>query len=609
MKHLRKLFVVLLMTKLLLPLASQGYGSQQLVPAGHWVYDSLNALCLESKFLSIADNAPLSVQELKFYLSLVDYDKLSYGGKQLYDKTLEYLNEEKFTLKLKPVKIGFNLILNPTLLARTNDQIEWSMSTDYTGKKTTSDTQYLKTDTTDGLSASALMTESYAAESSYTGNDFTKPLAVIPVTFDIDDKFIIETQFSLGPSQFGLLKDNYVNHNLRYDLSQYDFYTPKVANASFTHIFNSGWGINLHVARSGLQIGNTATGSIIYNSTFDTNVYFHTEIFSRQFKYEMNVIEINHTDNEEKFMYLHSMEVIPWKWLKIGFLEGTLINGGFSLRYMNPLMILHSFGTWTEMNSEWEEKVYGEAHTCAYMGLSLEILPFRNTRIYCLYSQDEMQPPNELKSDSGRAYPDGWGYQGGVEIKIPEEHGGWYSTGFEAIYTTPFLYIKQAKEWSLYSYRYNMQSNGSTPLCSWIGTPFGPDAIGFQAKFGYTMPKQWSAEANYLFLAHGTNSFGIFSNYKYDSTENRYYNNYYPTVLLKTEEKTASEAASIARDFRLTGTVQFTNQIAAKGSYTFNEHMSVNGQLMYEFIFNNHNEADNFQQGIELALSVNCKLF
>ena len=29
----------------------------------------------------------------------------------------------------------------------------------------------------------------------------------------------------------------------------------------------------------------------------------------------------------------------------------------------------------------------------------------------------------------------------------------------------------------------------------------------------------------------------------------------------------------------------------------------------YEFIFNNHNEADNFQQGIELALSVNCKLF
>lgn len=602
MKHLRKLFVVYLMIKVLLPLASQGYGSQQLLPAGHWVYDSLSALCLETKFLSIADNAPLSVQELKFYLSCIDYDSLSYGGKLLYDKTLDFLNERKFAINLKPVKIGVNLELNPTVLARTNDEIEWSMATDYTGKKTTSNTNQT------GLSDSALMKDGYAVESSFTGNDFTKALAVIPVTFDIDDKFIIETQFSLGPSQFGLLKDDYFNHNLRYDLSQYDFYTPKVANASFTHVFDSGWGFNLHVARSGLQIGNTSTGSIIYNSTFDTNVYFHTEIFSRQFKYEMNVIEINHSDNEEKFMYLHSMEVIPWKWLKIGFLEGTLINGGFSLRYLNPLMILHSFGTWTEMNSEWEEEVYGEAHTCAYMGLSLEILPCKNTRIYCLYSQDEIQPPNELKSDAGRSYPDGWGYQAGLEIKIPEEHGGWYSTGFEAIYTTPFLYIKQAKEWSLYSYRYNMQSNGSTPLCSWIGTPFGPDAIGFQTKFGYTMPKKWSAEANYLFLAHGTNSFGIFSEYNKDS-EGNIYNNYYPAVRLNTKEISAEEAANIARDFRLTGVVQFTNQLAVKGSYSFNDHITAKAQLMYQFVFNNNNESGNFQQGMEIALALNCSLF
>lgn len=633
MKNVRKIIAVIFFVKILLPVFSQGYSSQQLIPAGHWVYDALNSLCLESKFLSIADNAPLSVLELKFYLSTIDYDSLSYAGKILYDKTLECLNEKKFAINLKPVKIGVNLEVNPSLIARTNKNIDWSMSTDYTGSiikgltasvltedewlaknegKTIGrpDSSYAKNE----LSEAEIMKDGYVSESSYTGSQFTKPLVVIPVFFDIADKFVIETDFSLGTSQFGLLKDDYFNHNLRYDLSQYDFYTPKTANASFGHVFDSGWGFNVHVARSGLQIGNTSTGSIIYNSTFDTNVYFHTEIFSRRFKYEMNVAEINHSDNQQKFLYLHSMEVIPWKWLKIGFLEGTLINGGFSLRYMNPLMILHSFGTWTEMNSDWEEKIYGEAHTCAYMGLSLEILPCRNTRIYCLYAQDEMQPPNELKSDTGRSLPDGWGYQAGVEVKIPEEHGGWYGAGIEAIYTTPYLYIKQAKDWSLYSHRYNMQSNGSTPMCSWIGTPFGPDAIGFQMKFGYTMPKKWSAEGNYLFLAHGTNSFGIFSEYSTyeDSAGNFYvYNSYYPAVKLKAGagKVSAEEAANLARDFKLTGTVQFTNQIAAKGSYTFNEHMSVNGQLMYEFIFNNHNEADNFQQGIEFALSVNCKLF
>ena len=613
MKQLKKLVVVFLMAKIFIPAFCQGYGPQQLIPAGHWLYDSLSTLCLETKFLSIADNAPLSVKEIKFYLSCIDYDRLSDGGKILYDKTLAYLNQEKFTVNLHPVKIGLNLLVNPTVIARSNDEIEWSFGTDYTGKKTTDKIGFLKTkDNSEGLSESALMKDGYAVESSYTDSEFTKPLLIVPVTFAFDDLFIIETQLSVGKSQFAMLEGDYFNHNILTDASQLDFYNPKIANASFTHVFDSGWGVNLHVARSGLQIGNTETGSVIYNNTFDTNVYFHTELFSRQFKYEMNVIEINHSENEEKFMYLHSMEIIPWKWLKLGFLEGTLINGGFSLRYMNPLMILHSFGTWKELNSDWEEKVYGQAHTCAYMGLSLEVLPCKNTRIYVLYAQDEMQPPNELTSDEGRSYPDGWGYQGGVEVKIPEKHGGWYAAGLEAIYTTPFLYIKQAKEWSLYSYRYNMQSNGSTPLCSWIGTPFGPDAIGLQAKFGYNKPEKWSVEGNYLFLAHGTNSFGIFSEYSTytDSEGNKYmYNSYYPTVKLYTGEVSADKAANIARDFKLTGTVQFTNQIAVKGKYAFNDHFSANGQLMYEFVFNNGNISGNFQQGIELALGLNCSLF
>ena len=615
MKNVRKIIAAFLFVKILLPVFSQGYSSQQLIPAGHWVYEAINSLCLESKFLSIADNAPLSVLELKFYLSTIDYDSLSYGGKILYDKTLECLNEKKFAINLNPVKIGINLEANPVVITRTNKEIDWSMSTDYTGKSVTDN--YTANDNlfyaygTDKVSDAEFMKSGYISESSYTGNEFTKPLVVIPLFFDIADKFVIETDFSLGASQFGLLKDDYFNHNLRYDLSQYDFYTPKTANASFGHVFDSGWGFNIHVARSGLQIGNSATGSIIYNNTFDTNVYFHTEIFSRRFKYEMNVAEINHTDNQEKFLYLHSMEIIPWKWLKIGFLEGTLINGGFSLRYMNPLMILHSFGTWTEMNSDWEEKVYGEAHTCAYMGISLEILPCKNTRIYCLYAQDEIQPPSELTSDTARAIPDGWGYQAGVEFKIPEEHGGWYAAGIEAIYTTPYLYIKQAKEWSLYSYRYNMQSNGSTPMCSWIGTPFGPDAIGFQTKFGYTMPKKWSAEGNYLFLAHGSHSFGLFSEYStYDYDGKMYvYNSYYPAVKFKTEQMNAEEAANLARDFKLSGTVQFTNQFAVKGSYSFNDHVTAKAQLMYQFIFNNHNETGNFEHGLELSLGANCKLF
>ena len=286
MKQLKKLVVVFLMAKIFIPAICQGYGPQQLIPAGHWVYDSLSTLCLETKFLSIADNAPLSVKEIKFYLSCIDYDRLSDGGKILYDKTLAYLNQEKFTVNLHPVKIGLNLLVNPTVIARSNDEIEWSFGTDYMGKKTTDKIGFLKTkDKSEGLSESALMTNGYAVESSYTDSEFTKPLLIVPVTFAFDDLFIIETQLSVGKSQFAMLEGDYFNHNILTDASQLDFYNPKIANASFTHVFDSGWGVNLHVARSGLQIGNTETGSVIYNNTFDTNVYFHTELFSRQFKF------------------------------------------------------------------------------------------------------------------------------------------------------------------------------------------------------------------------------------------------------------------------------------------------------------------------------------
>ena len=142
MKNVRKIICVFFFVKILLPVFSQGYSSQQLVPAGHWIYDSLSALCLQTKFLSIADNAPLSVKELKFYFSLIDYDMLSDGGKILYDKSLEYLNQEKFAVNLKPVKIGLNLLVNPVLLGSTNKNIEWSMANGYCGQSTYNQFRY-----------------------------------------------------------------------------------------------------------------------------------------------------------------------------------------------------------------------------------------------------------------------------------------------------------------------------------------------------------------------------------------------------------------------------------------------------------------------------------
>ena len=177
----------------------------------------------------------------------------------------------------------------------------------------------------------------------------------------------------------------------------------------------------------------------------------------------------------------------------------------------------------------------------------------------------------------------------------------------EGIYTTPFCYIKQGADWSLYSTRNDMQSNSSVPLCSWIGSPFGPDAIGFQTRIGYSQISKWNAELDYLFLAHGTNSFGLFNN-TIEIDGKKYYA-YYPSVLRKMGLITDEEAENIARTYVLTGSVQFTNRITAKASYNITQHMNLSGRATYSFIFNNKNEEGNFAHGFEGCLMFEYKLF
>ena len=191
-----------------------------------------------------------------------------------------------------------------------------------------------------------------------------------------------------------------------------------------------------------------------------------------------------------------------------------------------------------------------------------------------------------------------------------------YKFILEGIYTNPFLYIKHGAEWSMYRKSYSMTKNGTIPICSWIGTPFGPDSLGGQLSAEYKYLDKWSAELSYLFMAHGENSFGLFNQYDEDIFGRRIYT-YYPATKYRLyregidipEALSADEAAAIARSWALTGVVQYTNRITAHGSYKFNEHFSIEGQVIYTFIFNNNNINNNFQHGIEAGIAGTISLF
>jgi len=597
---------------------SATYGKQELIPAGHWSYDALFMLSNESKMTSMANNAPITVAEFQMYLNLIPYEKLSDTGKSLYDNLQEYLNSRKLTFDMGGVYFGFNVDLYPQILGRTNKDIDWSFATDYTGHvNPMAGKTLLKEAAINNLNPpeNQKIQNNYIIENisvgnnssyMYTGNfsdtQTSKAFLSLPLYLGFGENILIRTDPILAKSIWGMADSNNFT-NTPYTSSDFDFLWPRTAYGSVGKAYKN-WGYNINISRQGLLMGKTQTGSIIYNNSFETDGYFQLNLYSPRMRYNLDVVEVS----KNKYLYLHLIDARPlFNWVRFSVLEGMLIQQPFELRFLNPIMIMHSFGAWEQYMTDTEQDLYGEAHVCAYMGIQVEITPVKNLRIYFLYAQNEIQSQAELGSVNGKCMPDSLGGQLGFELTVPDKNGGWWLGTLEGIYTTPYLYVKQGADWSLYSERHNMQSNPSLPIYSWIGTPLGPDAIGLQTRVGYTKPSKWNAEFDYLFVAHGTNSFGLFNNTI--TIDGQKYYAYYPSVLNKMGMMDSDELIDIARSYKLTGTVQFTNQATVKGSYTLNEHFDFNGQMTYTFIINNKNIMDDFAQGFEFQLGANWKLF
>ena len=567
-------------------ITSETYSSFELIPAGHWLYDAYFVLMAQEKTTSLMDDSPVTVGEFEQNFYKINYDELSDSGKNIYSKIKDFLNEKKFCFNFGPIKTYLNLKLNPIVMFKSNNQIDWTFATDYTGPNNSPEA-------------------GYGTSSNYMNSPFTKPIISAPIRITVPKYFIIDLEPFIGKN-FWSMADNYNFSNLPISGSDFDFLWPRKAYASTGYLFDN-WGFNLHIAKEGLQIGKTQIGSIIYNSTFETDAYVQLNIFSEKFKYILNAIQVG----QNRYMYLHQIAFSLFNKFKLEVVEGTFVNAPFELRFLNPLMIMHSFGAWEQYMSPFEEKYFGEAHICQYLAINFSLNAIKNVRIYGLFAMNEIQIPYELGSDSANALPNSLGGQLGIEYTLPFKEG-WFFGALEGVYTSPYFYLKQGADWSLYSKRYNMQSYGSVPVYSWIGSPFGPDSIAGQFKFGYKKLGKWSAEVDYLFVAHGINSFGLFN--KKITVKDEYDNDieidaYYPSVLLKSGKITAEEAKEMARSMYLNGNVQYTNEITLKGSYILNNHFSFDASFTYTFIFNNHNVLGDFEQGIQMCFGAKYMLF
>lgn len=586
------------------------YARRQLLAAGHWALDAMATLYGECAMATIFDNAPMSVGELRVYFSRIQYEKLSRAGRALYKKVQDFLFSSRDAYiegKFDFAKCFFavNLSLNPRLSFRTNDNIDWSFATDYTGGKSYPCYEWDEESQSIQKLPHHSLTHKSGGEYRYTGNfngtGADAALLTLPIMLNFGDIFMIETDIMLAKSFWGTDRFN-AQLNIPDNSEYVEFYSPRNAYGTIGWEWEK-WGLNATFGRTGLQIGRSLTGSVIYNNSFDTQCFFQFNVFCQYLKYAMDITQIE----PGKYLYLHQVEVTPWKFIKLALVEGTLINEPFEIRYLNPLMIMHSFGSWMDYSDDKEEDIYGESHVCAYLAAMLDLVPCRGLRIYALYAQNEIQASYELGSASSRAIPNGIGTQVGFELNIPHEEG-FFHLAAEAVYTTPFLYTKQGADWSLFSKRTDFQHESDIPLYSWIGTPFGPDAIAMQAKFGYTVAQKWSADFLYTFVAHGSRSFGEFESFYTDKDGDKF-SSYYPSVLRHAGIFSDEESEDLAQDRFLTGCVSYTNNFTLRGEYTLNSHLQFDASFSTIFVLNNKNKKGDTQVGVEGAFGVKYNLF
>ncbi|MBR1639719.1 MAG: hypothetical protein IJ688_10080 [Treponema sp.] len=559
MKNKIKISLILFFLFLFSAFAKSG-NNTQIIPAGHWLYDDLFTICSETKRVQFLTNQPLSVGELKFYLYDVPYEELSFQGKILFDRIKDYLNSSSDFFPEQDLRFYTNLRLNPEFYYKSNPDIDWSFNYNY--------------------------------------RDF---LINIPVIMGFSDYITIEPDLFIGKNYPSMQKWwNFTN--IPYSGNQFEFLTPRFAYGS-TGLTFENWGVNFHAGKEGMQIGTSQLGSIIYNNTFETDAYFQLNLFTKWLKYTMDVVQVCNT----KFFYVHQLDIRLFRNLKFGMIEGSLLNSSFELRYLNPFMLMHQFGSWNDYGSKMtalESRLYGEGHFCAYLAFTLDYVPVKNVRIYGLYAQNEIQDLGGKPSDYDLSVPDSLGGQLGLEIKIPFANG--YINNFlESTYASPYLYIKQSPDWSLWRTRKDMQTGKQ--VTSWMGLPYGPDTFAVKTGSSYKEAR-FEFGFDYLFLIKGQNDASIFFNKTSIEGEDIY--TYYPSVEYKTaqndEERLA--ARNKGRYMWMTGIPEFTNQFTISGAYKFLETLEVYGQIAYSLVYNNSHEKGAFSQGAEVSVGVEWKI-
>ncbi len=338
------------------------------------------------------------------------------------------------------------------------------------------------------------------------GYEGRKPLLTVPLEGWFSENLYSTIDLTLKEEYRAVTEVDNNNTNIPSSLTQLDWYFPF---RSFISFGGESW--NIQAGRDNADWGMGQTGNLLLSDYSDFYNIIRFTTFWEKFKYTAVYIgldswltdeekEIDETENglaggyynfkeQYKALLAHRLEFRTTEQLNISFNESIIFGNKYiNITELNPVFVFHN--------------LFSPEYSNAMISMEADYTPIKGLNIYLQYALDEFQIPGYEDEDTRPAAD---GVMTGFRYIEPVKSGYLTFSGEFAL-TDPYLYNRwhpltrftnRRRIWS------NIEPDGYEYINKPIGYQYGPDAIIFYAKIGYSVSALYSADIDARYSIKG----------------------------------------------------------------------------------------------------------
>ena len=499
---LKRLLISLLTLHLLLSSLSAVNIHKQFTANSEEYKDVVN-LCILTGTALPSSMTPVSAKELLLALDRIDYNNLSKALKELYDSAYKKIAGPQSNINLDPLFISTNPSLGIEAYAQTQSDT-WLSSNDWTN-------QY---------------------------RDRLK-LVELPIEIGISNYFYgrvipeLSLQFTqpMGENREGFTEFNKIfttNIDIRKGTQRS---MPLVSEAVIGTDF-----LHLYIGRNRQALGLGYTGNLMIGDNFIYQDFGKFTIHTNYFTYNLSITVFDRQKNtlideytplgatklsstsfngKKQYRVVNNYQINLFDKASIYLNFGNLFDSDFDFRMINPFYIMHNIFNFTSFGgNDYGDGAAIEANNHFSLALSYPFYP--GWSLYLETMIDQFQLIGETTS-AALEPPNALGFLLNL-TNVTSLDNGLLKSHFEAVYTTPSLYLNEKYMDKEGNISHNRESDSTYYYwnqdlivgyntwwgddLSYSGYIYGPDSFVLQIGTSYEK-KNWSIGASFTYKIHG----------------------------------------------------------------------------------------------------------